>query len=66
MIKKSYQAPPPLCQPGEEVLFYGGLRRVVVSSHTHTRLTGIEYAVPNWELTLFNKDLYQRYWSETD
>ncbi|HEY9672230.1 MAG TPA: hypothetical protein V6D11_12350 [Waterburya sp.] len=51
MIKgQPYQAPPPTFQPGDRVRYEGHTYTVLASSHTHSQLEGLRWAVANWQL----------------
>lgn len=45
-----YQQPPSPFQPGDWVKFEWNEYKVIASTHTHSQLEGVRYAVANWEL----------------
>lgn len=45
-----YQQPPSPFQPGDWVKFEGKRYEVIASTHTHSQLQGVRYAIANWEL----------------
>lgn len=59
---KPIEYPPAPFQPGDRVRFIhpesfeeGGSHDVIASSHTHTQLEGMRYAVANWQLRRTHK-----------
>lgn len=51
MIKgKPYEPPPAPYKPGDWVRFEGKRYRVTASSHTHTAVEGIRFAIWNFDL----------------
>lgn len=56
MIKRSlYQPPPAPFAPGDKVKFEGRRYEVIASTHAHSQLEGLRYAVPNWLLKPIRK-----------
>jgi hypothetical protein len=51
----SYEPPPAPFKPGQKVYYYDLSFEVIHSTHTHTQLDGVEFAVPNWQLATRRK-----------
>jgi hypothetical protein len=50
-----YEPPPAPYKPGQKVYYLDLSFEVVSSTHTHTQLDGVKFAVPNWLLSLATK-----------
>ncbi len=50
-----YEPPSAPFKPGQKVYYDDLSFEVVHSTHTHTQLDGVEFAVPNWQLTTRRK-----------
>jgi hypothetical protein len=50
MRREPYTPPPAPFKPEEWVKFEGKRWKVQTSTHTHTQLYGVKYAVANWRL----------------
>lgn len=51
-----YQPPEPNFQPGDRVKFNGRTYTVTASTHTHTQLKDLRWAIPNWQLRRVRKN----------
>jgi hypothetical protein len=56
-FKSHYEIPPAPYRPGQKLRIEGKTYRVVASTHTHTQLEGIKYAVSNWVIIQLKKGL---------
>ena len=55
-FQSSYNLPPAPYQPGQKIRIQGKTYTVISSSHTHTQLQGVCYAVANWALEQMRRD----------
>lgn len=56
IYKSHYQAPPAPYKPGQKIKIGGKFYKVIGSTHTHTQLEGVEYAVANWAIAYMKQE----------
>lgn len=50
-----YEPPPSPFRPQERVRFEGRVYTITATTHAHSQLEGVRYAVPNWQLRKIRK-----------